>query len=512
MTAAPRRALLSVYDKTDIVPFAQRLARLGFEILSTGGTFRTLTEAGVPATYVTEATGSPEVFGGRVKTLHPVVHGGILFRRDLPDHVAEAAAHEIVPIDVVAVNLYPFQQTIATPGVTLPDAVEQIDIGGPTMVRAAAKNHAHVAVVVSPSRYDAVASALERGAMDAKLRQQLALEAFRHTATYDAAIASYLSEQFEDSPLATELHQPLLKVGDLRYGENPHQAAALYRTPDTPELGGATVHQGKALSYNNLVDLDAAVQAVAEFEEPAAVIVKHTNPCGVGRDSESLATAYARGLAGDPVSAFGGIVAFNRPVDASLAATLCERFFEVIAAPAFDEGALEAFASKKNLRIVEVPARRRPALVPRATWFGTIVQDADARVSDLAEAWDVVTERAPTDAEAIALAFLWRVCKHVKSNAIVLGTDQSTLGIGAGQMSRVDAVELAVKKATAPLQGAALASDAFFPFRDGVEAAAAAGVRAIIQPGGSVRDEEVIAACNTLGIAMVFTGHRHFRH
>lgn len=512
MTVAPRRALLSVYDKTNIVPFAQRLVALGFEILSTGGTFRTLTDAGVPATYVTEATGSPEVFGGRVKTLHPVVHGGILFRRDLPEHREEAAANGIVPIDVVAVNLYPFQQTVAAPGVLVPDAIEQIDIGGPTMVRAAAKNHAHVAIVVSPSRYDAVADALEAGVLDATLRQQLALEAFRHTATYDAAIATYLAQQFDPTPLATEIHEPLVKVGDLRYGENPHQQAALYRAADAPELGGATVHQGKALSYNNLVDLDAAVQAVAEFDEPAAVIVKHTNPCGVGRDADALATAYARGLAGDPVSAFGGIVAFNRSVDGSLAATLCERFFEVIAAPAYTDDALERFREKKNLRIVELSSMVAPALVPRSTWFGTLVQTADPRVSDHAEAWDVVTKRAPTDEEAIALAFLWRVCKHVKSNAIVVGTDQSTLGIGAGQMSRVDAVELAVKKATGPLQGAALASDAFFPFKDGVEAAAAAGIRAIVQPGGSVRDDEVIEACNALGIAMVFTGHRHFRH
>jgi phosphoribosylaminoimidazolecarboxamide formyltransferase / IMP cyclohydrolase len=510
-----RRALLSVSDKTGLVPFAATLAELGFELVSTGGTFKVLSDAGIPVKYVTEITGYPEVYGGRVKTLHPVVHGGILHRRDDAAHVAQAADLGVAPIDVVVVNLYPFVQTVRKPGVTFEDAIENIDIGGPAMVRASAKNHASVTIVVSPDDYGRVAAALkEYGGTSAELRRELALKAYRHTATYDSAISTWLASAVgESSELPAEIHRPLVKVEDLRYGENPHQAAALYRGAGEEALNGARVLQGKAISYNNLVDLDAAVALVLEFDEPAAVIIKHTNPCGTGRDAESLLTAYERALAADPVSAFGGIVALNRAVDGALAARMAELFLEVIVAPSFDESARERLGSKTNLRLVEFDAAQlRVRRVERSTLFGTLVQTEDARIGELNEAWNVVTDRAPTAEEETALRFLWRVCKHVKSNAIVIGDALSTIGVGAGQMSRVDSVKLAVGKATRSIEGAVLASDAFFPFRDGLDEAAKAGVKAIIQPGGSRKDAEVIAAANEHGIAMVFTGHRHFRH
>jgi phosphoribosylaminoimidazolecarboxamide formyltransferase/IMP cyclohydrolase len=511
-----RRALLSVSDKTGLVPFAQALADLGFEIVSTGGTFRTLHEAGVPVRYVTEITGYPEVFGGRVKTLHPVVHGGILHRRDLPEHTDQAASLDIAPIDVVAVNLYPFVQTVSRPDVTFHDAIENIDIGGPAMVRASAKNHDSVTIVVSPDDYPGVIEELQRsGQTSAQTRRSLALKAFRHTASYDSAIASWLTRHVETAAgasHASEVHEPLVLVDAMRYGENPHQSAALYRRASDAPYRGAHVLQGKAISYNNIVDLDAAVGLAAEFAEPAIVIVKHTNPCGVGRDSSSSLVAWNRALAADPVAAFGGIVASNRVLTAEVAAEVGKLFLEVVAAPGFDEQALEFLGARPNLRLVVVPDARPTATVARETLFGTLIQSSDALIADLDEAWDVVTARAPSPEETDALKFLWRVCKHVKSNAIVIGDDTSTIGVGAGQMSRVDSVKLAVSKATRSMDGAALASDAFFPFRDGLDAAAAAGVRAIIQPGGSKKDPEVIAAANEHGIAMVFTGHRHFRH
>lgn len=510
----PRRALLSVSDKNGLIPFATRLVALGFELVSTGGTMRSLRDAGLPVTYVADITGQAEVFDGRVKTLHPAVHGGILFRRDLPSHVAQAREHRIAPIDLVVVNLYPFQATVARPDATWDDAIENIDIGGPAMVRAAAKNHAHVLIVVSPTDYDRVASALEANAVDPSLRRDLALAAFQHTAGYDAAIAAWMSRTLERPALDEVRIEPLVRSHVLRYGENPHQHAALFHPAGTPPLAGAQVLQGKELSYNNLLDLDAAVAAVREFDEPAAVVVKHTNPCGVGRDATSLRAAWDAALAADPVSAFGGIVALNRPVDHDVATELARLFLEVIAAPAFSDDALTVLAEKKNLRLVVLPADPPPtALSLRSTAFGTLIQTEDPRIAQLDDAaWRVVTERAPTDAEATALRFLERVCKHVKSNAIVLGFADRTAGVGAGQMSRVDSVELAVRKARVSLEGASLASDAFFPFRDGVDAAAAAGVRSIVQPGGSRRDDEVIAACNEHGIAMIFTGYRHFRH
>ena len=510
-----RRALLSVSDKTGLVPFAATLAELGFELVSTGGTFKVLSDAGIPVRYVTEITGYPEVYGGRVKTLHPVVHGGILHRRDDAAHVSQADELGVVPIDIVVVNLYPFVQTVTKPGVTFEEAIENIDIGGPAMVRASAKNHASVTIVVSPDDYGRVAAALkESGETGAGLRKELALKAYRHTATYDSAIATWLASAVgEHDALPAEIHRPLVKVDDLRYGENPHQAAALYRAAGDEALNGARVLQGKAISYNNLVDLNAAVALVLEFDEPAAVIIKHTNPCGTGRDATSLLAAYERALAADPVSAFGGIVALNRPVDGALGAKLAELFLEVIVAPSFDEDARERLGSKANLRLVEFDAARlRIRRVERSTLFGTLVQTEDPRIGDLDEDWNVVTDRAPTAEEETALRFLWRVCKHVKSNAIVIGDALSTIGVGAGQMSRVDSVKLAVGKATRSVEGAGLASDAFFPFRDGLDEAARAGVKAIIQPGGSRKDAEVITAANEHGIAMVFTGHRHFRH
>lgn len=509
-----RTALLSVSDKAGLAPFAQRLADQGWTLLSTGGTLRTLREAGVPATQVSEYTGSPEVFGGRVKTLHPKIHGGILQRRDLPEHAEEAAAQGLPPIDMVVVNLYPFAETVARPDATFADAVENIDIGGPCMIRAAAKNHAAVTVICDPADYNAVADAIEAdGEPSAELRRTLALKAFRHTAAYDAMIATWLATQSgENELLPEERHESSVVVQTLRYGENPHQDAALYKMLHAEDLAGAKVLQGKALSYNNVVDLDGAVDAVREFEEPACVIVKHTNPCGVGRDAESLLTAYTEALAGDPVSAFGGIIALNRPVDAALAEKITERFFEVVAAPGFEDDTQEIFAQKKNLRLVDLSTFEPVTLRRRSTLFGELIQTADPRILDMNAEWTVPTDRKPTEQELTALRFLWQVCKHVKSNAIVVGNHVRTFGVGAGQMSRVDSVELAVKKATADLKGAALASDAFFPFRDGLDAAAKAGIKAVIQPGGSVRDQEVIDAANEYGIAMVFTGHRHFRH
>lgn len=508
-----RIALLSVADKTGLVPFAQRLANKGWKILSTGGTLSALQSAGIPAEQVSDHTGSPEVFGGRVKTLHPKIHGGILQRRDLPEHAQEAATQGIPTIDLVVVNLYPFRETIARPDCTTEDAIENIDIGGPCMIRAAAKNHASVTICCDPADYDAIAEAFEAGDTSLEQRRALALKAFRHTAAYDAAISTWLATQAgEDALLPAERHETSTVVQTLRYGENPHQAAALYKPALSEDFAGAKVLQGKALSYNNVIDLDAAVDAVQEFDEPACVIIKHTNPCGVGRDAQSSLLAYESALNADPISAFGGIIALNRALDGDVAKAMSERFFEVIAAPGFSAEALEILSAKKNLRLVDLSDFEPIRLRRRSTLFGELVQTADGRISELNEDWNVVTERSPSDSEATALRFLWRVCKHVKSNAIVVGNHERTFGVGAGQMSRVDSVELAIKKATADLQGAALASDAFFPFRDGLDAAAKAGIRAVIQPGGSVRDEEVIAAANEYGIAMVFTGNRHFRH
>jgi phosphoribosylaminoimidazolecarboxamide formyltransferase / IMP cyclohydrolase len=516
----PRFALLSTSDKTGIVDLGRGLVALGFTVLSTGGTARALADAGVPVTKVSDHTGAPEIMGGRVKTLHPRIHGGILGDRER--HAGEAAAHDIPFIDVVAVNLYPFEQTVADPGVSAADAIEQIDIGGPTMVRAAAKNCAHVTVLVDPADYARALQAL--GAPDpaalAALRRELAVRAFRHTARYDGAISAWLADRFAAPELPDELGVGLRKVQPLRYGENPHQRAAFYAdaNPTGRSLARATQIQGKELSYNNLNDLDGALRAVFEFAEPACAIVKHTNPAGLATGPD-LVAAFERALQGDPVSAFGGIVAFNRPVDGEVvrAVKLSRTFFEVLAAPGFDDLARERLLSRENLRVLDLPgdwaASAPGGLDARRVQGGFLIQDWDL---DAPHGFDVVTRRTPTDDEARALRFAWRACRGVKSNAIVIALplpDGARLnGVGAGQMSRVDAARLAVAKATGPTAGCALASDAFFPFADGLQVAIDAGITAVIQPGGSVRDAEVIEAADAAGIAMVFTGTRHFRH
>jgi phosphoribosylaminoimidazolecarboxamide formyltransferase/IMP cyclohydrolase len=521
-----QRALLSVSDKTGLVPFAQRLAARGVALLSTGGTLRALAEAGVPVTSVEEYTGSPEVMDGRVKTLHPRVHGGILMRGAVDD--ADLARLGGARIDLVVVNLYPFEKTLAGGEATLAELVETIDIGGPSMVRSAAKNHARVTVVCDPADYDLVARAIEaNGDTTPSLRRRLAAKAFGHTAAYDGAIAGWLSSIAEDAPAdqpaARDPFPPVLtlafeRVYGLRYGENPHQKAAFYVERGAPDGSVARAESlgagGKELSFNNLVDVDAALDAVREHEKPAAVVVKHTNPCGVAVDDE-LAAAYRRARDADATSAFGGIVALNRAVDVATAKLLAETFLECVIAPSFEPAALEVLRAKKNLRLLATGWWLGPdhhELVWKRVGGGLVVQDRDATGPREVRAGKVVTKRAPTEAEWAALDFGWRVCKHVKSNAIVLAGEGATRGVGAGQMSRVESVRIACSKAGDAARGAVLASDAFFPFSDGVELALQAGVTAIVQPGGSVKDAEVIAAVDRAGAAMVFTGARHFRH
>ena len=517
--SSTRFALISVSNKDGVVAFARAVADAGFSILSTGGTARVIADAGIPVTHVSDVTGFPEIMDGRVKTLHPRIHGGLLANRQRSSHLQAMTEHGIPDISLVAVNLYPFERTVAMDGVTLPEAVEQIDIGGPTMVRASAKNFASVAVVVDPEDYDSVARELaDLGEVSASRRAELALKAFAHTAKYDAAIVEYLTSRVAadagegDVALPASTQDPLIRTATLRYGENPHQQAALYHAPGAPALGGIEQLHGKALSYNNIVDLDAALELVREFDDPACAIIKHTNPAGCALADTSL-LAYSRALACDSLSAFGGIVSLNRAVDAELAELLAAHFFEIIAAPGFDPDALAILTAKKNLRLMRLPdALATPTVSTRRTLLGTLCQETDPRIDVDFDAWTVPTERAPTASERRDLAFAWRVCKHVKSNAIVLARDGATIGVGAGQMSRVDSVKIAVEKAVSETAGAVLASDAFFPFRDGPDAAAAAGVTAMIQPGGSRRDQEVIDACNEHGIAMIFTGKRHFRH
>lgn len=504
------RALLSVYNKSGIVEFAQALHELGVEIISTGQTQRVLQAAGIPALAVSEVTGFPEILDGRVKTLHPAIHAGLLARRDLPDHLAELAAHGLKPIDLVVVNLYPFAATIARPDVTMAEAQEQIDIGGVALLRAAAKNFPAVLVLVDPADYAGVLAGLRAGEVPLGERQRLAAKAFAHTAEYDATIAAYLrTESLPDVlPLVWRKYQPL------RYGENPHQAAALYGD------FGAFFQQlhGKELSYNNILDTAAAQELIEEFpavEGAAVAIIKHTNPCGVaiGRD---LRSAWEAAFATDREAPFGGIIAVNRPVDLAFAEAVNEIFSEIIIAPEFMPDALELLQRKKNRRLLRSlrPVTSADGWQIRSVPGGVLVQEPDhAPLAN--EEWRVVTKRAPTDVEVAALRFGWRVVKHVKSNAIVYAAADRTLGIGAGQMSRVDSSRLAIwkaKQAGLDLRGSVVASDALFPFADGVEAAIAAGATAIIQPGGSVRDEEVIAAADAAGAAMVFTGRRHFRH
>ncbi len=522
---AVERALISVFDKSGIVEFAKRLAALKIEILSTGGTAKLLREAGVSVRDVSDFTGWPEMLGGRVKTLHPRVHGGLLFRRRNAEDRKQAAEHGIAPIDLVVVNLYPFEATAAKAGLTTEELIENIDIGGPTMLRSAAKNFESVSVVTDPEDFERVAKELE-SAGDTKLatRLELARKVFAATSRYDGLITTELERlatasgniSLEAKPVLPErVHVALLRRQELRYGENPHQAAALYvpagRKPEG--LAAAKQLQGKELSYNNFVDLEAARSLAGEFSDPAAAIIKHNNPCGTAEQT-TLREAYLKALACDPVSAFGGVLAFNRVVDAATAEEVAKLFAECIAAPGFDEKSKGIFAAKKNLRLLELPPgglEPERELQLKRILGGMLVQQPDLGEIQESEL-RTVTKRAPTAEELHTMRFAWKVAKHVKSNAIVFAKDGATLGVGAGQMSRVDSVKLAVMKAQAPLAGSVVASDAFFPFPDGVEEAAKAGATAVIQPGGSVRDADVIAVADRLGLAMVFTGMRHFLH
>ncbi|MCG0277985.1 MAG: bifunctional phosphoribosylaminoimidazolecarboxamide formyltransferase/IMP cyclohydrolase [Thermanaeromonas sp.] len=510
-----RCALLSVWDKTGLVEFAKGLAELGWKILSTGGTARVLEEAGLSVTHVQEVTGFPEILDGRVKTLHPNIHAGILARRE-PEHLKQLEELGIGTIDLVAVNLYPFRETVARPGVTTEEAIENIDIGGPAMVRAAAKNHEYVIVIVNPARYPQILAQLrEQGDVDLSTRRMLAAEAFAHTAAYDATIASYWQQEaYGKKNLPPFFFLIGEKIHDLRYGENPHQRAAFYRLPGrgSGTLASSLKLQGKELSYNNLMDLDAAFSLVSEFKEPAVAIIKHTNPCGVAV-AETLAEAYSKALEADPVSAFGGIVGCNRPVDKELAQEMVKIFLEAVVAPLFTPDALEVFKARPQVRLVAVGEGQEKGLNwhVRPVSGGFLVQEPD--VYDFTEQeLKVVTRRRPTEEELKDLLFAWKVVKHVKSNAIVVAKGGVTLGVGAGQMNRVGAARIALEQAKEKARGAVLASDAFFPFPDTVEEAAKAGVTAIIQPGGSVRDQESIDCADKYGLAMVFTGVRHFRH
>ena len=517
-----RRALLSVFDKTGLVDFARKLAEHGVALVSSGGTARKLQEAGLEVQEVGDLTGFPEILGGRVKTLHPKVHGGLLARRTDTEDMAELAEHHIEPFDLVVVNLYPFEQTIAKEGVTEAEAVENIDIGGPGMVRAAAKNFAFVGVVTSPEDYDAIAEefASNDGCLSMATRRRLAHTAFEHTATYDRTIADYFAGKDSEAsgevlPDLFSIHLP--RAQSLRYGENPHQQAALYGDP-SPFF--EKLH-GKDLSFNNLIDLTAAINLIDEFRDdtPTCAILKHTNPCGVAV-AEDLETAYHNAFATDRQSPFGGIVVVNRALDRATAEAIDAIFTEIIIAPAFEDGVLDFLMQKKNRRLIRqtAPARKADRLDIRTVLGGLLVQERDPVLpapQTLRDQIEVVTDRAPTDAEWRDLDFAWRVCKHVKSNAIVYARDGATLGIGAGQMSRIDSSEIAVakgKKSELDFTNTVVASDAFFPFADGLLAAADSGARAAIQPGGSIRDDEVIAAANERNLAMVFTGKRHFRH
>jgi phosphoribosylaminoimidazolecarboxamide formyltransferase / IMP cyclohydrolase len=516
-----QRAILSVTDKTGLVEFARKLSALGIELVSTGGTAKLLRDSAIPVRDISDLTGFPEMLDGRVKTLHPKVHGGILHRRDDPKHVAAVQGHGISPIDLVVVNLYAFEKTAAKAGVAFEELIENIDIGGPSMIRSAAKNFEDVAIVTSPADYDAIAAELERenGALSKETKWRLAQRAFATTAAYDSAIASTLERispgQFEAQQAASASAFPATlrfsfhKALDLRYGENPHQQAAMYSDGSGKGVANGRQLQGKELSYNNIVDLEAAWDLAQEFAEPVCAIIKHTNPCGTAT-GKTLAEAYQRALECDPVSAFGGVIGVNRPVDLAAAEQMHKLFLEVIAAPSFDPAAKAKFASKRNLRLVEVIAAKQKWVLKNVSG-GMLVQDSDVRPLTDADL-KVVTKRPPTQEETRALLFAWKVCKHVKSNAIVYARDGQTVGVGAGQMSRVDSAKIGAMKAQLPLKGTVAASDAFFPFPDGVEEIAKAGATAIIQPGGSQRDPEVIEAADRLGLAMLFTGVRHFRH
>jgi len=496
------RVLLSVTDKTGLVEFARGLHELGAELISTGGTARLLRESNVPVKDVSEVTGFPEMLDGRVKTLHPKIAGGVLAMRSRAEHMRALAEHGITPIDIVVVNLYRFEDAAARSDARLEELIENIDIGGPSLIRAAAKNYTDVAVVTSPADYSAILEELGRGGISAETRWRLALKAFRTTANYDAAISARLGGLPDDLSIRAP------KLMDLRYGENPHQSAALYGERGRG-VAGAEQLQGKELSYNNLVDLDAAWQLVCEFSSPAAAIIKHTNPCGCGEQS-SLEEAYRQAFSCDPVSSYGGVIGLNREMDEQTAREIAKTFIEAIAAPGYTAEALAVLSGKKNLRLLRV-ASGQDQTVLKSISGGYLVQSADRAVLDRNSA-AVKTQRAPSEEEWQALEFAWKVTKHVKSNAIVFARRGQTVGVGAGQMSRVDSVKIAAMKAVLPLSGTVVGSDAFFPFSDGIEEAAKHGATAVIQPGGSVRDDEVIKAADRLGLAMVFTGVRHFRH
>jgi phosphoribosylaminoimidazolecarboxamide formyltransferase/IMP cyclohydrolase len=521
-TTRIQRAILSVTDKTGLVDFARQLSGLGIELISTGGTAKLLRDSGIAVKDISELTGFPEMLDGRVKTLHPKVHGGILHRRENPAHTAAIAEHGIEPIDMVVVNLYAFEKAAAKPGVAFEELIENIDIGGPSMIRSAGKNFHDVAVVTSPADYPAIAEELARtgGTLSLETKWRLAQKAFATTAAYDSAIASTLERiaDIKNPQLATAeafprtLRLSFQKTLDLRYGENPHQKAAMYSDGSGVGVANARQLQGKELSYNNIVDLQAAWDLAQEFDPSEAAvcaIIKHTNPAGTAT-GKTLAEAYKRALECDPVSAFGGVIGVNRPIDGEAAEEMHKLFLEVIAAPGFDEAAKARFATKKNLRLIEVKAALQKWMLKNVSG-GILLQDNDVRpLQDID--LKVVTQRAPSPEEIRALLFAWKVCKHVKSNAIVYARDGQTVGVGAGQMSRVDSAKIGAMKAQLPLKGTVAASDAFFPFPDGVEEIAKAGATAIIQPGGSQRDPEVIAAADRLGLAMLFTGVRHFRH
>jgi len=514
-----RRALISVSDKTGVLDFALELQKFGVEILSTGGTADMLRKGGVPVIQVSDYTGFPEMMDGRIKTLHPRVHGGILARRDMPEHIKAMEDHGIRPIDLVVINLYPFEQTVAKKDCMLEDAIENIDIGGPAMVRSAAKNSLDVTVVVNPMDYILVLEEMKasKGSVSLDTRRRLSRDAFTHTARYDSLISTYLSLQWqEEAEFPPLLNQPFEKVQELRYGENPHQVAALYKesSPLPSEIISARQLQGKELSFNNFIDLNAAWELVREFDQAAVAIIKHTNPCGVAMgEDQSKTFIVAREV--DPVSAFGGILGFNRPVTAQTAEEIIKNFVEAIVAPGFDPKALKIFADKKNVRLMLMPEMESSAKVEKFDMKriggGLLIQSPDS-LNYVEDQLKVVSERKPDNHEMEDMKLAWIVAKHVKSNAIVYARDQEIIGIGAGQMSRVDSARIAVEKARKPLHAAVMASDAFFPFRDSVDEAAKNGVTAIISPGGSIRDEEVLQAANEHNISMVFTGTRHFKH
>lgn len=520
--AGVKRALISVSDKTGVVEMAKELAALGAEILSTGGTAKALRDGGVAVTDVAAYTGSPEILDGRVKTLHPKIHGGLLGRRNLPKHLAEMQQHGIGPIDVVVVNLYPFEATISKANCPFEEAIENIDIGGPSMLRSAAKNHGDVLVIVDPTDYARALDALKaEGEIPGSFRRELAMKVFQHTARYDGLIAGFLEKQVQnneskDSKFPLILSLQFERVETLRYGENPHQQGAFYREFNThePSVSRATTLHGKAMSYNNYLDANSALESVKEFVETAVVIMKHNNPCGVALGTTPV-EAYVRARETDPVSAFGGVIAFNRTVDLPAAKEITSTFVEVVVAPGYAPDALAELKRKKDLRLLDVGplnVGRREGFDLKKLVGGLIVQDRDLGELKDVKSLQVPTARKPTEEEYAACAFAWKVCKHVKSNAIIYARPGQTVGIGAGQMSRVDSVRLAGMKAVLPVKGCVMASDAFFPFRDGLDAAAQAGITAVIQPGGSIRDQEVIKAADDHHMAMVLTGMRHFRH